>query len=429
MGPKPTLLALARGSVPGDGATWLPTLRPGAEWLQLLAALGALYEQGRDVRWDRFDADYQPSRVLLPTYPFERKRYWVGGAVPSSAPQADRSRAIQVEQTGGDANAWLHRVEWQPAPLRAAVDPGRATESTRPWLILGDRHGLALALAETLRQRGVRSVTAVCDQSIVRTDDGRVFAAATPDELEQSVHALIASERGLWQGLIHLWALDNRGAGEAAPGDGWRASAAALFAAQRFVDAAPAGRVVFVTRHAVPLSNGSAAVRCEDAGIWGLARTLRVEHPEMRCVTIDLDADDRSVADRLLAEIVTESDDREIAYRGGTRVVPRLRPLAGTSSSDRPRPSFEEGAYLITGGSGGLGVAVAEWLVARGARDVVLASRRPPANLALASTGTGARRIRAVSADVTNPEQVRELVAAVRAGGQRLRGVVHAAGP
>jgi acyl transferase domain-containing protein len=425
VGAKPTLLAIARQCVADDSATWLPTLRPGCEWQQLLATLGALYEQGREVAWERFDGDYRRSRVLLPTYPFERKRYWIDGA-REPLPEVGGSGASSAAEANVDASAWLHRVEWREDAVTASVS---TLGFTRPWLILGDRGGLGTAIANMLRQRGARTVTAICDSSSVRTDDGRVLDAGTPDELERSLHALVAHERGFWQGLVHLWALDESGGRNVAPSDGWRALASALFVAQRFVDAAPAGRAVFVTRHAVPPIDERITVSLEGAGIWGLVRTLRIEHPEMRSLTVDLDTDDRSTAERLVAETAADADDCEIVYRGATRFVPRLLSLAGTPRTLPPRPSFDDGAYLITGGSGGLGTAIAGWLLECGARDVVLASRRPPAvNMAAATSVAGDARVRTVTADVANPDQVRELVAAVRARGRMLRGVVHLAG-
>ncbi|MBI3243486.1 MAG: type I polyketide synthase, partial [Chloroflexi bacterium] len=98
IGPKPTLMSMGQQCWPGGGqpATWLPSLREGRDdWQSLLDSLGALYMQGLNVDWAGFDADYAPARskVTLPTYPFQRARYWF--TLPESR-RDDRARDRKV---------------------------------------------------------------------------------------------------------------------------------------------------------------------------------------------------------------------------------------------------------------------------------------------------------------------------------------------
>jgi acyl transferase domain-containing protein/acyl carrier protein len=94
IGPKPTLLGLARQGAGIDDALWLPTLRrAGDDWSPLLDSLAALYRAGVDVDWDAFDRGYGRRRVALPTYPFQRTRCWIDDAPP--APPAPPSRAVR----------------------------------------------------------------------------------------------------------------------------------------------------------------------------------------------------------------------------------------------------------------------------------------------------------------------------------------------
>jgi len=73
-----------------EGLETLP-LHPGeAEWPRLLKTLGALYVKGVEVDWAAFDAPYERRRVALPTYPFQRQRYWWRGSAPRSAPAPRR---------------------------------------------------------------------------------------------------------------------------------------------------------------------------------------------------------------------------------------------------------------------------------------------------------------------------------------------------
>ncbi|MEM1168905.1 MAG: type I polyketide synthase [Cyanobacteria bacterium P01_H01_bin.35] len=79
MGPKPILLGMARQCLSEDSVVeWLPSLRPGVdEWQQMLSSLGQLYVKGIKIDWVGFDSDYTRQKVALPTYPFQRERYWI----------------------------------------------------------------------------------------------------------------------------------------------------------------------------------------------------------------------------------------------------------------------------------------------------------------------------------------------------------------
>ncbi|WNG46517.1 acyltransferase domain-containing protein [Archangium minus] len=78
LGPQATLLGLGKRCLPDATQPWLPSLRKGHDdWESLLGSVTALYESGVDIDWAGFDRDYPRKRMPLPTYPFQRERYWV----------------------------------------------------------------------------------------------------------------------------------------------------------------------------------------------------------------------------------------------------------------------------------------------------------------------------------------------------------------
>ncbi len=82
--PKPVLLGMGRHCLSANAGVWLPSLRPGqSDWRQLTESLAAIYVRGAKVDWDRFERETGRRKVALPTYPFQRKRYWfkTGGAI------------------------------------------------------------------------------------------------------------------------------------------------------------------------------------------------------------------------------------------------------------------------------------------------------------------------------------------------------------
>ena len=93
IGPSPVLLGLGRQCVEEpEQLAWLPSLRTGrTDWEQMLASLGELYTSGADVDWEGFDRPYSRRKTTLPTYAFQRERYWVEPTAPPK-PAATRSQ-------------------------------------------------------------------------------------------------------------------------------------------------------------------------------------------------------------------------------------------------------------------------------------------------------------------------------------------------
>src|SRR5690606_32985069 len=82
VGPTPTLLPMGQQCLPEGAGLWLPSLRKGHDdWTQLTQSLAALYVHGYPVDWAAFDGQLLPARqhrrLSLPTYPFQRQRYWL----------------------------------------------------------------------------------------------------------------------------------------------------------------------------------------------------------------------------------------------------------------------------------------------------------------------------------------------------------------
>jgi microcystin synthetase protein McyG len=115
LGPTPALLGAARRAIGSDGCSWIPSLKAGrSDWEQMLESVGALYANGAAIDWAGFDRDYVRRKAApLPTYPFERQRYWL---------EARRSSATQTPAADGAAwKEWLHDLAWQPTEV-AGVD-------------------------------------------------------------------------------------------------------------------------------------------------------------------------------------------------------------------------------------------------------------------------------------------------------------------
>ncbi|MEA5360344.1 SDR family NAD(P)-dependent oxidoreductase [Amycolatopsis sp., V23-08] len=248
---------------------------------------------------------------------------------------------------------------------------------------------------------------------VARGGSRRLLVVDTSGELVESLRA-----RGADATLVEELAFDGEPVDLVLrwPGDP-REGVELVLAALRAVDGKDV-RLSLVTQGAQPA--GGQPVEPEPAVWWGLGRTLAMEHPELRVRLLD-GAD----AGELAEEILSGDPEPQVVLAGGRRYVPRLVPAPRGGEPVAIRP---DGAYLVTGGLGGLGLETADWLVTAGARHLVLLSRKePPADTLSRMDGwrAGGVTVDVVAADVSDEAALDAVFARF---GARLRGVVHAAG-
>ena len=175
--------------IEGDGESAAAT--------RVLEGLGRIWAVGCDLEWTPLHAGASLMRVPLPSYPFERQRFWVEPrAIAPSAPK----RTGKIE----DLREWFHRPTWtQAAPLPA---PNHAdTSEGRAWLLFMDDHGLGGDLAARLRARGHRVVEVhrAGEFAGVDADTFRIDPASATD-YRRLIDAC-ASMSSVWS-IVHLWA-------------------------------------------------------------------------------------------------------------------------------------------------------------------------------------------------------------------------------
>ena len=391
------------------------------------ASLAALHALGCDVNWRAL----YPGRsrpMALPAYAWQRERYWLDHIRPYS-PDRQRAagQAAPVAADGAIAD-WLYEPVW----LADASAQGSALDSAPgAWLVLADRAGVAARLIGELEKRGHTCVVLLAHE-LLRGDSPDAIAKG----LRSACEKLGASDRS-WRGIVHLWSLDASADDEtdaAAILDSQRASCAAMVAiVQTLLALGKAHVPVWVaTRGAHPVEAGTGRLAPSQAPVWGLARTLSIEHPGTRCVRLDLPDGIDAGVEALLTEIAQSGSEDQVGYRNGTRFIARLRRIEPSGKPRSvPSPLRADATYLITGGLGALGRATAHWMVGRGARRLVVASRSA-ASASVASFLDELRRegaeVHVARADMSREADVRELFADVAASGFPLKGIVHAAG-
>ncbi|WP_394834890.1 SDR family NAD(P)-dependent oxidoreductase [Pendulispora rubella] len=190
-------------------------------------------------------------------------------------------------------------------------------------------------------------------------------------------------------------------------------------------------RLYVVTRGTQQVASGE-PVQPALAILWGMGRTVRYEHPELACTLVDLSDAGEDEAGDLVGELLSGSREDEIALRPSGRYVGRLAPRGASKAPAHDVAVRADATYLVTGGLGALGRRAAAWLVARGARSLVLVGRNgahtPEQMESIAHLEAQGARVVLVQADIGDALQVERLLRNLDAELPPLRGVVHAAG-
>jgi phthiocerol/phenolphthiocerol synthesis type-I polyketide synthase B len=327
---------------------------------------------------------------LIPVTPWHHTQHWI------SAPEvSDLKRGNGVAQhtgpkfQGSDAvlNDWFYELTW-PQSDTVASESSRKPSGDGSWLVLGDTD-LGTELGNV-----VGSAAAVLSPTVLQEDGDH---AALAEALNGVQHVLfappvpptqfdVAAGYRLFNGVRRLVATLGR-----------RASPPKLF---------------FLTRNAQPLAEGDRA-NPTHAVLWGLGRTLALEHPELWGGVVDLDDSlpPELAAQHVVAEMRAADGEDQVVYKAGHRRVPRLQRRA--PGPVEAAPLRGDASHLVIGATGRIGPHLVRELAELGATTIVAVSRNAGSQLdelaaSLASTGT---RLIEVAADAADESSMTALFA------------------
>jgi acyl transferase domain-containing protein/surfactin synthase thioesterase subunit len=321
---------------------------------------------------------------------------------------------------------WLYELRWDERP---ASPPRRRALAS--WLIFADRGGVGAALAEQLEARGDWCHLVYAESMNMR-----------PEEFRRLLQEVSVSEGLPYRGVLYLWGLDIPSSLEASPDCLTQAEelacAAPLFLTQALAaqksTSVFAPRLWFITRNAQRVASPSAPAEPAHAPLWGLGRTIALEHPAVWGGVIDLPAapvSPRDDAEALASELFRGDGEGEVCLRNGTRFVARLH-RQREAVRTAPVRFRRDSTYLITGGLGMLGLRAAQWLVDRhDVQSLVLVGRHEAEGRSrdvVEDWRTRGVDVRVITADVGVEADVQRLLGEVRRLSLPLRGVIHCAG-
>ncbi len=456
VGPGETLSRLARraGGAAHDGRALasLPQADvAGEERASLLHTLGRLWASGVPIDWAAFHEHSRCARVHLPTYPFQRQRFWV--ATPEETLDEKFESSTLKNPDIGD---WFYVPSWKysVSPEPQEFTPGSC------WIVFADSCGLGREVAHRLEVHG---------QVVVTVGAGAEFRRVAAD-----VYEVDPRERGHYlelfrdlraagrdpRDIVHLWTVSGNTIVECDEGSVARQQDLGFYSVLAVAQALIAMNVTDATRiHVVSdkmhMVTGEESINSAISTVLGVCKAVPQEYPNIRCRNIDVVLRKESgvelgaLADRVVVELTADRPDTVVAYRSGQRWTQvfeheRFDPPVPKNSLLR-----DDGVYLLTGGLGRIPLLLAKELAGAGQARLAFVGRSkfPPRGEWRRYLATHAaddivtRRIRQlleieqlgvefiiVRADVADEGEMRQALDRVYGRFGTLNGVIHGAG-
>ena len=279
-------------------------------------------------------------------------RLWCAGSIVKTSPAELVANLILIDESGNTlaeiqgfrcqalaqpaatddlASRWRHELAWRPAPpLETTLPVGRA-------LVLADSGGLGHALARRLSERGDDPI--LVERGLVSTCVSSSHYTVAAGDLDWLIKR-IGPDSEPPRTIVFAWGLDIEPP-TTGPLSDQQSGLVACVSLVQLIQAIGRGgwskapRLWILTQGAERTDDADSTPAPTQAALWGQARVIEVEHPELRASIVDFDHGDREFIDRLIAEIAADGPESEVAYRAGARRVSRVV----RSTPERERPS------------------------------------------------------------------------------------------
>jgi acyl transferase domain-containing protein len=469
VGPGHTLKTLTRQVLAGLPEDFVLSSLPQAHEKQpsesfVLNTLGRLWLAGAGVSWQKLHEGERRHRISLPNYPFERTKYFIERPSGEGIRESARGRETQTSHaafaTRLPMEDWFWVPSWRRSVPLASMRSRLDNIGEGVWAVFLDDSGIGTELVQRLRKEGIDTTSVRGGSSFARTAaDDFTIDLTSREDYERLIAQMTSSGKRL-RCIIHLCNVGDL------PGCSLqrqrmnavvdRAFFGPLFLGQALAAAVPHGalQLLFVTSGMQTILD-SDGPHPEKALLLGLSKVLPEEMNHIECRSVDLESSctEAGACDwtskLLLAEATQGFRDNIVGYRGSYRWTLGMSRVRLTPSREGLGAFRERGSYIITGGTGGIGLTLAEHLARSVRANLLLISRSglPPrsewprlANASDSSDPTVAtiRRVQEVealgshvivaSADVANEAQMRDAVGRAKREFGSIHGVIHAAG-
>jgi non-ribosomal peptide synthase protein (TIGR01720 family) len=409
----------------------------------LLNTLGHLWLSGVTVDWGAFYTHEQRVRIPLPTYAFERQRYWIER-------EKNKSDSAITKGKKPDIADWFYVLTW-----KQTITP-QVKQSRKQALVFADNCQIQEKIAKPLLDEGCSLITVVPGEGFHKlSTDVYSINPQQPEDYDALIAQLQLLEH-IPDVIVHLWSVTSQDTVlskieffNSCQNLGFYSL---LYLVQSFgkQDITQPIDILVVTSDIYNVT-GSERLSPEKATILGMCKVIPQEYQNIKCRNIDVALPisesilEKELVELLLLEISAKSVDTVVAYRGNHRWIQTFESIRCETATP---PFREKGVYLIAGGLGGIGLELAEYLAQIPAKLILIGASAFPSKdewdewlVNHDETNQLSRKIRklqeieklggeviAVSADVTDIAQMQAVInLALQCFGQ-INGVIYAAG-
>ncbi|MEA5503580.1 amino acid adenylation domain-containing protein [Halotia wernerae UHCC 0503] len=427
----------------------------------ILNTLGKLWLAGVPVNWSGFYTNEQRGRLPLPTYPFERQRYWIDPPSSLAVNNDDGKKATlnrQVTPKKRDIANWLYLPKWEPVNI--SDDRANSNLVLSRTLVFVDQCGLGRQLIKELQQQAKEAITIQIGSEFAQLNEFTYSLNPQNGKDYELLFQELRSQNKLPTTIMHLWSVTSQGYAQLGLVGVNQAQYlgfySLLFLAQAIgkQNITPKLHIAAVSNNMQPVTKAE-ILHPEKATVLGAVRVIPVEFENITCRSIDVsiptsgDWQDPQLVNQLLTEVTNPNAKQISAYRGNQRWVQTFEPVQLNEASEKTPRLRQGGVYLITGGLGGIGLVLAEhlartvkakllltghsafpskvdwekWLTTHNESNPISCKIRKLQEL----EALGAQVI-ALTADVTNLTEMQQAIAFATKQFGQFNGIIHAAG-
>ncbi|OKH20880.1 beta-ketoacyl synthase [Hydrococcus rivularis NIES-593] len=396
----------------------------------LLKSLGQLWLSGVAVNWEGFHAGKQRGRVPLPTYPFERQRYWI-------EPQT----TVRKLAKKSNINDWFYVPSWKQVPLIKTKEIPSGC-----YLVFVDECGIGSQLVRQLQLAGQDAIAISTGENFEQRDRNNYTINPTNPNDYFALIQFITEQGNIPNQIIYLWSVT-----QSLETNQTLGFDSLLYLAQALEKQNNPIQLVVIANHLYQII-GNELLSPQKATILGACKVIPQDCSNINCCLIDVEID-ASEKDKLIKQLIAEikvtSENAIAAYRNNRRWVQIFEPISLEKNTQEPTLLRQEGVYLITGGLGEIALVLAEYLARTVQAKLILVGRsqlpkkeaweewlatHPPQDItskkigklqALEKLGS---QVLILSADVTNYDQMQQAIATAIKQFATINGVIHAAG-
>ncbi|NJN10672.1 MAG: acyltransferase domain-containing protein [Richelia sp. RM1_1_1] len=343
----------------------------------LLNSLGRLWLAGVQVNWFGFYAQEQRHRIPLPTYPFERQRYWIE---PQKINDTIDNQAISKKQNIAD---WFYLPSWKQVNLLEPFKPREIEKAKLCYLVFVDSCNFSLQIAQQLEQKGQEVITVTVGEKFTQLSD---HAYAINPEQEDDYDILfqtLGEIDKVPQTIAHFWGVTANTQNLSQTFSEQIQSAISSFQQYQnfgFYSTLSIAKALSKRNITKPLelvvvtnnvhnTSGQEELIPEKGTVLGACKVISQEYPNITCRNIDIiiselkNSSETQLINQIMAELTTQPSDLVVAYRGSHRWVQTTEPKQLKQVEEETTRLREGGIYLIAGDFiGSLGLVFAEYL-------------------------------------------------------------------